>query len=138
MEMREGDLHLTDDPDVVDVHFVESMLRTSYWAADRPRAAIEASIRTSVPVSLFRDGQQVGFARIVSDWVTFAWIADVVVDPSERGRGLGRRLMRFVMDHPSVSGTTQQLLRTHDAHGLYERYGFEVAECMARRGTNKQ
>jgi GNAT superfamily N-acetyltransferase len=133
MEWRTNELSMTDDPLAVDVDFVERMLRTSYWAPRRERSVIERSLQTSVPLSVFHADRQIGFARIVSDLVTFAWIADVIVDPQYRGRGIGKWMMECIMEHPAVAGTSQQLLRTTDAHGLYARYGFENAECMARK-----
>ena len=133
MDISKGEFSISDDPLAVDVDFVERMLRTSYWAPDRERSVIERSLQTSVPLSVFHAGRQIAFARIVSDLVTFAWIADVIVDPQYRGRGIGKWLMECVMGHPSVVGTSQQLLRTTDAHGLYTRYGFKIAECMARK-----
>lgn len=125
----------TADAARVDLDFVERMLRCSYWAADRSRERIAESLQRSVCFSVFCGEEQVGFARAVTDSCTFAWIADVVIDPAHRGRGLGKRLMEFVLDHPAVRGTTQQLLRTQDAHTLYERYGFERGECLSRRVT---
>jgi GNAT superfamily N-acetyltransferase len=133
MKWFKSDFSISDDPAAVDVDFVERMLRTSYWASRRERSVIERSLQTSVPLSVFHGGRQVAFARIVSDLVTFAWIADVIVDPQYRGRGIGTWLMERVMEHPAVVGTSQQLLRTNDAHGLYAKYGFENAECMARK-----
>jgi GNAT superfamily N-acetyltransferase len=133
MEWRTNELSMTDDPLAVDVDFVERMLRTSYWAPRRERSVIERSLQTSVPLSVFHADRQIGFARIVSDLVTFAWIADVMVDPQYRGRGIGKWMMECIMEHPAVVDTSQQLLRTTDAHDLYAKYGFEIAECMARK-----
>jgi GNAT superfamily N-acetyltransferase len=133
MKWFKSDFSISDDPAAVDVDFVERMLRTSYWAPRRERSAIERSLQTSVPLSVFHADRQIGFARIVSDLVTFAWIADVIVDPQYRGRGIGKWMMECIMEHPAVVDTSQQLLRTTDAHGLYARYGFENAECMARK-----
>ncbi len=137
MNRSKGEYTLTDKPSAVDVDFVERMLRTSYWAPHRERSVIEQSLETSVPMSVFHHGRQIAFARIVSDLVTFAWIADVIVDPQYRSRGIGKWLMECIMEHPAVAGTSQQLLRTIDAHGLYARYGFENAECMARRSKSQ-
>lgn len=133
MNRSKGEFLISDDPLAVDVDFVERMLRTSYWAPNRARSVIERSLEASVPLSVFHRGRQVAFARIVSDLVTFAWIADVIVDPQYRGRGIGKWMMECIMEHPAVAGTSQQLLRTTDAHGLYARYGFEIAECMTRK-----
>ena len=133
MEWKRGPFRITDDPLDVDADFVERMLRSSYWAPERSRGVIERTLETSVPLSLLRDGQQIGFARIVSDDVTFAWICDLIIDPTCRGDGLGKWFMECIMEHPAVAGTSQQLLRTSDAHGLYAKYGFEISECMTRR-----
>lgn len=137
MEWRRDQFTLTDDPTAIDVDFVESMLRSSYWAADRPRSVIEASIDRSVNFIVLHDDHQVGYARVVTDGTTFAWIADVVVAPEMRGRGLGKWLMECILDHPSIKSTTQKMLRTRDAHGLYRRFGFEVAACMNRRDSQR-
>lgn len=133
MEWQKNEYLMSDDPHAVDVDFVERMLRTSYWAPHRERSVIERSLETSVPFSVFHGRRQIAFARVVSDVVTFAWIADVIVDPQYRGGGIGKWLMERIMEHPSVAETSQQLLRTADAHGLYMRYGFEIADCMARK-----
>ena len=133
MEWSRSRYTITDNPVAVDVDFVERMLRTSYWASERPRVTIERTLETSVPLSLFRDDQQIGFARVVSDEVTFAWICDLIIDPACRGMGLGKWFMECIMEHPAVAGTSQQLLRTSDAHGLYAKYGFEISDCMTRK-----
>lgn len=81
MEWTRNGLILTDDLDAVDLDFVETMLRESYWAASRPRSDIERSVAASLNFVVLADGQQVGYARVVTDSVTFAWIADVIVAP---------------------------------------------------------
>jgi GNAT superfamily N-acetyltransferase len=133
MKWTKNPFKITDDPGAVDVDFVERMLRTSYWASERPRDVIERTLETSTVLSLFRDDQQIGFARVVSDEVTFAWICDLIIDPACRGDGLGKWFMECIMEHPAVAGTSQQLLRTSDAHELYAKYGFVISECMTRR-----
>jgi GNAT superfamily N-acetyltransferase len=97
----------------------------SYWARGRSAEIIVRSIENSVPFGLYRDGAQVGFARVVTDAATFAWIADVYVLASERGQGLGKALVEAVLEHPAVHGLPRVMLATADAHGLYEGYGFE-------------
>lgn len=133
MEWSRNEFVINDDPASVDVDFVESMLRTSYWAPRRERSVIESTLHTSVPFSAFHGDRQVGFARVVSDNLTFAWIADVIVDPDYRGKGIGKWLMECIMEHPAVAMTSQQLLRTDDAHEFYAQFGFNVSECMARK-----
>ena len=75
---------------------------------------------------------QIGFARLVTDSATFAWLCDVIVDPGHRGKGLGKWLVECATSHPDIA-TTTKLLRTRDAHGLYEKYGFAKIECMMRQ-----
>ena len=138
MEWSRGRFQITDSPAAVDVDFVERMLRISYWASNRSRDVIERTLETSLPLSLFQDDVQVGFARVVSDEVTFAWICDLIIDPTCRGEGLGKWFMECIMEHPAVAGTSQQLLRTSDAHGLYAKSGFEISECMTRRSNSQK
>lgn len=133
MKLTKGDYEITDERTRVDIDFVERMLRQSYWAPTRTRRRIQQSIAHSLCFSVIQEETQVGFARVVTDEYTFAWIADVVIDADHRGRGLGKWLMEVVLAHPKVRDTSQQLLRTDDAHALYERYGFERSECLSRR-----
>jgi GNAT superfamily N-acetyltransferase len=103
----------------------------TYWAESRPREITEAAMRHSVCLGIFHAGRQVGFARAVTDHATFTWICDVVIDPGHRGRGLGKRLMECLLAHPALQ-TVTHLLRTRDAHGLYQPFGFQRVECLRR------
>ncbi len=132
MQWKRGNFSIFNERDLVDLNFVEAMLRSNYWAPTRPREVIAASIQGSIPLSLFDGEQQIGFARTVTDSATFAWIADVMVAPEYRGRGLGRWLIECILEHPAVVPTAQQVLRTRDAHELYTKFGFEIGECMSR------
>lgn len=96
----------------------------SYWARGRSRESVERSINNSLPFGLYKDAQQVGFARVVTDYATFAWLADVFVLHSERGRGLGVWLVETVVSHPDLQGLRRWILATRDAHELYRRFGF--------------
>lgn len=132
MKWEKGKFWITDDSALVDVDFYEKALRTTYWAAERPRRTIELAINTSIVLSVFEDKTAVGFARVVSDRATFAWICDVYIDPDYRGRGLGKWLMECTLEHPSTH-VRLNLLATRDAHELYEKFDFERYECMVRR-----
>jgi ribosomal protein S18 acetylase RimI-like enzyme len=118
------DFVVTSDPAAVDVDAVHAYLRTSYWAEDIPRELLVRAIANSIPFSVLRGGQQVGFARVVTDRATFAYLSDVYVLEAYRGRGLARRLMDAVMAHPDLQGLRRFSLTTRDAEGLYRRYGF--------------
>jgi GNAT superfamily N-acetyltransferase len=130
-EWERGEYRVTDERDAVDIEIVTSLLNSTYWAAGREREVIERSIENSTPFSLYRGSEQIGFARAVTDEVTFAWIGDLVIEPGSRGKGLGRWMMQCVMEHPGVRGAAQKFLRTRDAQGLYRSFGFEVRECMS-------
>ncbi len=121
------------DPGRLDIEFVCRSLARTYWAGNRPREKIEASLRASLCFGLYdrTEGRQVGFARVVTDGATFSWICDVFVDESLRGCGLGKALMTAVLSHPTVK-STPCALATRDAHGLYEKFGFKRRVFMRR------
>ena len=98
--------------------------KTSYWAIDRARDVVERSIDNSLCFGVYQGNDQVGFARVVTDYATFAWIADVFVLPEHRGQGLSKWLMDVMLSHSQLQGFRRWVLATKDAHGLYERYGF--------------
>ena len=134
-----GDVEITTDSSRVDVDLVHRFLNeSSYWAQGRSRATVERSIRHSLCFSVLVDGRQVGFARVVSDHAVFAYLMDVFILPDWRGRGLSKQLMRTIVAHPELQGLRLFLLRTTDAHGLYEQFGFgpvdHPEDLMMRRG----
>jgi GNAT superfamily N-acetyltransferase len=104
----------------------------SYWARGRSRETIVRGIENSLPFGVYKDGAQVGFARVVTDYATFAWLADVYVLDSERGNGLGKALIEMVIEHAAVRDLPRVMLATADAHGLYEQYGFTPLERVER------
>lgn len=103
---------------------VYDFLARSHWARCIPRAVVERAIDHSLAFGLYRDGRQVGFARVVTDHTTFAYLADVFILPPERGQGLGRWLVETILGHPELQGLRRWLLGTRDAQGLYRRCGF--------------
>jgi GNAT superfamily N-acetyltransferase len=111
---------------------IHALLRTSYWAAERPKDVIMRSLKGSLCFGLYAGAAQVGFMRVVTDGATFSWLCDVIVDPGHRGKGLGKWLMDVMVDHPHIR-RTHMVLGTRDAHGLYEKYGFVRREMMGRR-----
>jgi len=96
----------------------------SYWAAGIPRHLVERSIEHSLCFGLMDDRSQVGFARAITDYATFAYIADVFVLPAHRGHGLGKLLMQAIREHPALQDIRRWSLVTRDAHRLYEQFGF--------------
>jgi ribosomal protein S18 acetylase RimI-like enzyme len=123
---------ITSDHAAVDVDAVHAYLRTSYWAEDIPRDLLARAIANSIPFSVLHGAQHVGFARVVTDRATFAYLADVYVLEAYRGRGLARRLMDAVMAHPDLQGLRRFSLITRDAEGLYRRFGFAPLAAPAR------
>jgi ribosomal protein S18 acetylase RimI-like enzyme len=127
-EWREGAWTISTDPARVDVAMVHGFLVDSYWAKGIPRRIVEKSIAGSVSFGTYGPGangeQQVGFARVITDLATFAYLADVFVLPEYRGRGLSKFLMRCIMAHPELQEVRTWLLATGDAHGLYRQFGF--------------
>jgi GNAT superfamily N-acetyltransferase len=124
---------ISTDPARLDLDAIHSYLsERSYWARGRSYDQIARGIDNSLPFGLYHGDEQVGFARIVSDWATFAWLADVYVLPEHRGLGLGKALVETVVEHPDVRDLPRVMLATADAHGLYERYGFTQLESVER------
>ena len=111
----------------LDRALIHRFLVASPWANGIPRAVLERAIDHSIAFGLYRATRQVGFARIVTDFATFAYIADVFVMPEERGKGLGRWLVETMLAHPELQGLRRWLLGTRSAHGLYRRCGFAEA-----------
>jgi GNAT superfamily N-acetyltransferase len=135
--MTAPDIEISTDPSRIDVDMVHEYLRTSYWAQGRSRATVERSIRHSLCFGAYHSGRQVGFGRAITDYAVFAYIADVFVLPEFQGRGIGKAIVRNMMEHPQLQGLQLMLLRTRDAHGLYTPFGFEPLprpdDMMARR-----
>jgi GNAT superfamily N-acetyltransferase len=117
---------ISTDPARLDIDVIHEFLRSSYWARNIPRSVVEKCIRNSLCFGAFTAGQQVGFARAITDRATFAYLADVFVLPEHRGRGVGRLLMKAISAHPDLQGLRRLLLATKDAHGLYAKFGFHA------------
>lgn len=134
-------LRFSADPDDLDVARVHRWLsEESYWARGRDLATQQAIIAGSRNFGVYEEatGQQLGYARVITDGVTFGWLADVFVDPGSRGRGVGVALVQGVTDAIEPLGLKRFALFTADAHGLYERFGFrplaDAAGWMMRPG----
>ena len=124
-EWQRGDYIISTDCGRLDVDLIHAFLSTSaYWALGRSRETVERSIANSLPFGIFRGKQQVGFARVVTDYATFAYVADVFLLPDFRGQRLSVWLMEIIAAHPSLQGLRRWLLATKDAHDLYTKTGF--------------
>ena len=140
IERQHGRYLLSTDPARVDIVAVHRFLsESSYWARGRPFDVQATAVANSLlVVGAYLDagsdrGEQVGFARMVTDLATFAWLADVYVLEAHRGGGLGTAMVRLIVEHPAVGGLPLQLLGTADAHGVYARVGYATVEDEPRR-----
>lgn len=131
-QQRHGDILVTTDPARLDLDTIHAFLSGSYWARGIPREVMERSIRHSLCFGAFDGDRQVGFARVISDRATFAYVADVFVLASHRGRGVGKRIMECVTSHPELQNLRLWTLFTRDAHGLYRQHGFREARYPDR------
>jgi GNAT superfamily N-acetyltransferase len=120
---RDGFL-VSSDPARLDIDAIHAFLTSSYWASGIPRVVVERAIAGSICFGLFRGQRQIGFARVITDRATFAYLADVYVLEEHRGRGLATWLIETVIAHPDLQGLRRFVLVTRDAHGLYEKFGF--------------
>ena len=124
-EWQKGEYTISTDDTRLDIALIHDFLSNrSYWAKGRTRAAIEHSIANSLAFGVYHAARQVGFARVVTDYATFAYLADVFVLEEERGHGLGKWLMETIVQHPQLQGLRRWLLVTRDAHELYRQSGF--------------
>jgi GNAT superfamily N-acetyltransferase len=115
---------VTCDPARFDHSVITDFLSSSYWANGIPGATVEKSLRNSLCFALLDADRQVGFARVITDRATIAYLGDVFILPVYRNRGLSKWLMECVMSHPDLQGLRRWILATRDAHGLYEKFGF--------------
>lgn len=120
-----NDFLYSTDKAKLNVRYVHEFLRNSYWAKGISDVVVRESIENSLCIGIYHRDQQVGFARLITDFATFAYLADVFVDEIYRGRGVSKGLMQFILSFQFVSGLRRILLATRDAHGLYEQYGFQ-------------
>jgi GNAT superfamily N-acetyltransferase len=130
---REGDeFEISTDAARVDVAAVHSFLTNSYWAAGIPRETVAHSIQNSLCFGIYRGQEQIGFARVITDRATFAYLADVFVLAAFRGRGLAKWLIQCILSHPDLQGLRRWSLITRDAHGLYQEFGFQQLRTPER------
>ncbi|MEN6369140.1 MAG: GNAT family N-acetyltransferase [Thermotogota bacterium] len=115
---------ISTDKACLDVQLIHDFLsRSSYWARGRSLEQVRTSIENSLCFGAYEGRREVGFARVVTDYATFAWLCDVFVLEPHRGRGIGKRLVQAVVDHPTLRDLRLMILATRDAQGLYKEYG---------------
>lgn len=123
-EYTKGQYWITTDTQKLDLNAIHAYLSRSFWAEGIPKETMAKAIANSLCFGLFDGADQVGLARVVTDRATFAYLCDVYVLETHRGRGLGKWLIETVMAHPDLQGLRRFQLVTRDAHGLYRRHGF--------------
>ncbi len=142
-EWKRGEYVISTDKQRIDLNAVHDFLANrSYWAQGRSLETIHRSIENSVVFGVYAQdaagvSRQIGLARVVTDYATFAWLCDVFVLETARGNGLGKWLIECVVSHPELQNLRLWLLATRDAHGLYEKYGFKVVEEPGRWMTRR-
>jgi GNAT superfamily N-acetyltransferase len=132
-EQRRGEFLISTDPARLDLDVILGFLTNCYWAKGIPREVVARSIEHALCFGVYDgSGRQVGFARVVSDFATVAYLGDVFVLESHRGRGLSKWLMECIVHHPAVQGLRRWILLTRDAHGLYSQFGFTPLKAPER------
>jgi GNAT superfamily N-acetyltransferase len=122
---HQADYTFTMDKRDLDVAAIHAYLTRSYWSAGVPRTIVERAIANSLCFGVLHRKDQVGFARVITDKATFAYLADVYILEAHRGKGLSKRLLEFIQGHEDLRGLRRFMLATHDAHGLYRQFGFK-------------
>lgn len=132
MELFKDNFCISTDKAKLDIPYIHQFLRTTYWAEHIPMEILQKSIDGSICFGVYDGKNQVGFARVISDQATYAYLADVFIDPLYRKRGLSRSLLETILGHPDLQGLRVWELATNDAQGLYAKFGFKPPEMPAR------
>ena len=120
-----NEYEINSDKSLMDIDAIHSYLSRSYWAKNVPKNIVDKAIQNSLCFGVFHNAAQVGFARLITDSATFAYLADVYILEEHRGRGLSKKLMEEIINHPELQGLRRMVLATADAHTLYEKFGFK-------------
>ncbi|SRR5258706_1983882 len=132
LETQKDSYTISTDPARLDIDAIADMLTRAYWAQGRTREMIARYVQHSLVFGIYHENKQIGLARIVSDYTTFAWLCDVFIHEDHRGKGLGKWLMETIHSHPDLQGLRRWLLATRDAHGLYEQFGWTLLDHPER------
>lgn len=131
-EWQQGEYLISTDKAKLDLNMVHGFLTRSYWAEGISRDLVLKSIENSLAFGVYKGNEQVGFARVITDLATFAYIGDVFIVEEHRGRGLSKWLMEVIVSCPDLQGFRRWLLATRDAHGLYRKVGFTALNAPER------
>jgi GNAT superfamily N-acetyltransferase len=128
MRWYQGNYFISTDNNELDLAFIHNFLsEQAYWSKGIPLATVKQAVANSLCFGLYCEDQQIGFARMVTDKATFAYLADVFITPDHRGHGLAKWLMECIHVHPELQGLRRLMLATADAHGLYRQFGYQDA-----------
>lgn len=131
-ELTQGEYSISTDPWRLDIDAIHAYLTRSYWAKGVSKAVVAKALQNSLCFGLYAGAAQIGFARVITDNATFAYLSDVYVLEGYRGRGLGKWLMSVIVSHPDLQGLRRFALATRDAQGLYLQFGFTPVEHPER------
>ena len=131
-EWRRGEYLISTDKSRLDLTFIHNFLTTSYWAAGIPLEVVRRSIEHSLSFGLYKEDQQIGYARVITDYATFAYLGDVFILEPFRGQGLSKWLMEVIVTHPELQDFRRWILLTKDAHGLYKKVDFTEVKTPER------
>ncbi len=128
-QWQRDEFTISTDRQRLDMDYIHQQLtEKSYWANAQPRAKTERAFAGSLPFGVYHQQQQIGFARLVTDYTRFVWLCDVMIDENWRGHGLGSWLATCVRAHPELATVHRWMLSTNDAHQLYQRLGWRVVQ----------
>lgn len=133
MEWKNGEFTISTDENRLQIDAIQKFLsEESYWAKERTKEQTETAIKNSLPFGVYKGENQIGFARVVTDFATFAYLGDVFISEEFRAQGLSKWLMEVIINHPDLQGFRRWILATRDAHTLYEKYGFTALRFPER------
>lgn len=133
VESVRGDYTISTDRGRIDVPAVHAFLSQTYWSPGIPESVVRRAIAGAICFGIYHGGAQVGFARVITDEATYAYLSDVYVLEAHRGRGLATWMMEVIMSHPALQGLRRFALSTRDAHALYAQFGFQVVANPERQ-----
>jgi N-acetylglutamate synthase-like GNAT family acetyltransferase len=122
--ITENNFTISTDKNKIDIDYVHQFLSNSYWSPGLPMETIKRAMQNSLCFGVYENKKQVGYARMITDTATFAYLADVFIDENYRGKGLGKWLVKVILAHPDLQGLRRIILATRDAHSLYAQFGF--------------
>ncbi len=133
MEKIVGEIRINDHTSETDLEFAHRELSKSYWAKEIPFETVKKAFENSICFNIFIGKEQIGFARVITDKSTFAYLCDVIVTEKHQHKGIGKTLMQIIMDYPDLQGLRRFILGTKDAHGLYSKFGFASPKFPERQ-----